>query len=377
MRTSLSWHNTFHNPKRCLTATAGIAFAVLLIFMEVGFLDAAKLNAALLYKGLEFDIAIVSRGYVSMQRTLPVNAFRILQARSVAGVESAVPLWIDGAHWLNPLNHRLRSCRVIGVRPADDPFLDTEISAGLPLIRSAGTMLVDRLSSRKYGPWEPGGTSYIDDVPLRVAGTFAMGTGLITDGGVVVSPETFERVSGRSPGAGFDLGLVRVQPGQDTEAVISRLEAALPGDILVLSKPAIIEREQYFWVYLKPVGIMFRVGAVVAFLIGAVVLYQVLALEISNRLHEFATMKALGYAPVSIYRVGAGQALILSVLGYVPAFLLALGLYWLVFDRSRLPLFMGTGRALLVFALTLAMCAIAAVLALQKLRRADPAELFR
>ena len=377
MQTLLAWHNTFHSPKRCGAAAAGIAFAVLLIFMEVGFLDAAKLNAALLYKGLDFDIAIVSRGYVSMQRTLPVNAFRILQARSTPGVASAVPLWIDGAHWLNPLNHRLRSCRVIGIRPDDAAFVDPEINAQLPLIKSAGTMLVDRLSSRRYGPWEYGGVAHVDNIPLRVAGTFAMGTGLIADGGVIVSPETFERVSGRSPRAGFDLGLVRVAPGHDPAEVAAALEAALPGDVLVLTKSAIIAREQFFWVNLKPVGIMFRVGAIVAFLIGAVVLYQVLALEISNRLHEFATMKALGYAPVSIYGVGAGQALILSLLGYVPACLLALGLYGLVFDHSRLPLFMEAGRALRVFAIMLAMCGIAAILAFQKLRRADPAELFR
>lgn len=376
MPASISWHNTFHNKRRCLAASAGIAFAILLIFMEVGFLDAAKLNAALLYQGLDFDLAIVSRGYVSAERTLPVNAFRILQAGNVPGIASAVPMWIDGAHWTNVADGSSRSCRVVGVRPGDSPFLDPGTATELPLVKRPDSVLVDRLSSRKYGPWTPGATVYINNDPLKVTGTFAMGTGLISDGGVIVSRETFGRVTGRGSVADFDVGLLRAEKGYDPEKLAAAVQSALPGDVLVLTKPELIRKEQFYWVNLKPVGIMFRVGALVAFLIGAVILYQVLSLEISNRMTEFATMKALGYPAQRIYRVGLEQALIFSMLGYIPAFFLAAILYRVVFDLSRLPLFMESARALLVLILTLLMCAIAAVLALRKLKHADPAALF-
>ncbi len=376
MGTWLSWHNTFQNRRRLLAAVAGISFAILLVFMEVGFLDAARLNAALLYKGLNFDLAIVSRGYVSAERTLPVNRFRILQARNVPGIASAVPLWIDGAHWMNRQDGSLRSCRVIGVGPGARIFRDPRIARELPLIKAPGTVLVDRLSSRKYGPWDTGGTVVIGDVSLRVAGTFAMGTGLISDGGVIVNRETFNRITGRNDDSGFDVGLLRAKKGYDPAALVSAVRSSLPDDVLVMTRNQLIRREQFYWVNLKPVGIMFRVGALVAFLIGAVILYQVLSLEISNRINEFATMKALGYPQQRIYRVGVEQALIFSILGYIPAFILASALYRLIFELSRLPLFMQPGRALLVLAMTLAMCAIAAFLALRKLRRADPAALF-
>ena len=375
-RTLLSWHNTFHNRKRALAATAGIAFAVLLIFMEVGFLDAARLNAALLYAGLDFQAVIVSRGYVSAQRTLPISAHRILQARHVPGVESTLPLLIETARWLNVAERRTRSCRVIGVDPALSPFLDPEINAQLDRIRSPNTLLMDRLSSRKYGAWQRDGKVYINDTPVTVIGDFAMGTGLISDGGVVVSRETFQGITGRGADQGYDVGLVRIAAAADIDRVIADLRAQLPGDAMVLSRQEIIAREQYYWVNLKPVGVMFRVGAMVAFIIGAVILYQVLALEIGNRLNEFATLKAMGYAPEYLYRVGAEQAVIFSLLGYLPAFVLALGLYQIVFSLSRLPLHMEPGRAGVVLVLTLAMAAVAAALALRKLNRADPAELF-
>ena len=376
MRTLLSWHNTFHNWKRALAATAGITFAVLLIFMEVGFLDAARINAAQLYESMEFDAIIVSQGYVSAQRTLPVSAYRLLQAGNVPGVDATVPVLIETARWMNVAERRSRSCRVLGVDPTQSPFRDPALSAQLDGIQRPNTVLVDRLSSRKYGAWEPGARVFINDAPLTVTGEFAMGTGLISDGGVIVSRETFAEIAGRGADQGYDAGLVRIAADADPGPVIEAVRAALPDDVLVLSRREIIEREQFFWVNLKPVGIMFRVGATVAFIIGAVILYQVLALEIGNRLNEFATLKAMGYAPEYLYRIGAEQALIYSLLGYLPAFVLALGLYALVFRLSRLPLFMDPGRAGMVLLLTLAMAAVAAALALRKLHQADPAELF-
>ncbi|MBI1731217.1 MAG: hypothetical protein HYR49_00415 [Gammaproteobacteria bacterium] len=376
MRTLLSLHNTFHNRRRAAAAGAGITFAILLIFMEVGFLDAARINAALLYRGLDFDAVVVSRGYVSAQRTLPVSGYRVLQARGAAGVESAIPILIETARWLNAAERRTRSCRVIGVDPAQSPFLDPAINAQIDAIRRPNTLLLDRLSSRRYGAWQAGGRVHINDTPLTVAGEFAMGTGLISDGGVVVSTGTFREIIGRGPEAGYDVGLLRFTSGADPERVIAGLSATLPGDVMVLSRAEIIAREQYFWVHLKPVGIMFRVGAVVAFIVGAVILYQVLALEIGSRLNEFATLKAMGYAPGYLVRIGAEQALLYALLGYAAAFALAYCLYELVFRLSRLPLHMEAGRAAVVLLLTLAMSAVAAVLALRVLRKADPAELF-
>jgi putative ABC transport system permease protein len=311
-----------------------------------------------------------------MQRTLPVDSFRLSQAGRVAGVAATAPLLVEGASWYNAADRRTRSCRVVGVDPRNAPFFDPEVRAHLQRIAAPDTVLMDRLSSRKYGRWEAGGEARINDASPLIAGTFALGTGLISDGGVIASQETFQHIIGRGMEQGFDVGLLRFVPDANPDRAIAAVRAALPEDVLVLSRADIIAREQYFWVSLKPVGIMFHVGSIVAFLIGSVVLYQVLSLEVSSRMSEFATMKAMGYPQHRIYQVGIEQGLIFGLLGYVPAFVLALVLYRVVFSLSRLPLFMEAGRAGLVLLLTLFMCAVGSVLALRKLRRADPAELF-
>jgi putative ABC transport system permease protein len=110
--------------------------------------------------------------------------------------------------------------------------------------------------------------------------------------------------------------------------------------------------------------------------IGAVILYQILSSEIANRLKEFATLKAMGYTERYIYGVGIRQGLIFSIMGYVPSLILSFGLYRLLRGLSSFPVYMDLTRALFVLGLTLGMCAIAAVFALGKIKRADPADLF-
>jgi putative ABC transport system permease protein len=114
----------------------------------------------------------------------------------------------------------------------------------------------------------------------------------------------------------------------------------------------------------------------VAFAAGAVILYQVLASEVQNRLREYATLKALGYDTGFVYGIVVRQALLFAGLGFIPAFFLALVLYSLMRTQAMVPVTMELTRVIGVFLLTSMMCLSATFLAIRKLRGADPAELF-
>ena len=150
----------------------------------------------------------------------------------------------------------------------------------------------------------------------------------------------------------------------------------MPPDVIVVTRESIINREQNYFINVKPVGILFKVGMIVAFAAGAAILYQILSSEMSNRIGEFATLKALGYPTSRIYSVGLQQGLIYALLAYAPAFFLSTLLYRVARKLSGFPVYMDAGRAGLVLVLALAMCAFAAVLSLWKIRKADPASLF-
>jgi len=143
-----------------------------------------------------------------------------------------------------------------------------------------------------------------------------------------------------------------------------------------LTRAEISSIDQRFWVKVKPIGIMFTSGVLVAVVAGAVILYQVLASEVQNRMREYATLKALGYGNRYTYGVVLRQALIFSGLGFVPAFFFALLLFFLLRTQALIPVTMEFTRAAGVFLLTALMCLSATFLAVRKLREADPADLF-
>lgn len=376
MRTPLAWLNTIQNRKRSATAVGGICFAVLLIFMQAGFLGAAKLNASLPYREMNFDLMIISRGYLMLTRSESIDIYRILQARNVPGVAGVHGLLLEGGRWSTPGRGGSTSAFVFGLVPGEPYFLDEGLNTTAAQLQTRQTMLVDRLSRSSYGPWEMGGTALVNGQELTIAGDYALGMGLLADGSVIVSQDTFLRLYRIPRLERVQFGLVQLQAGADAEAVASALREALPDDVMVLTKQVLIDREENYFVNVKPVGIMFQVGMLVAFVVGAVILYQILASEITNRLKEFATLKAMGYTERFIYAVGIKQGLIFSLLGYFPSLLLSIGLYRLLRGLSSFPVYMDWPRAVFVFGLSLGMCAIAAVFALGKVKRADPADLF-
>ena len=87
-------------------------------------------------------------------------------------------------------------------------------------------------------------------------------------------------------------------------------------------------------------------------------------------------LHAPGYSQGYLRQVVLGAALILALLGFVPGTLLSAALYHLIARATFLSLQMETPRAAMVFALIFGMCIAAGLLAMRKLREADPADMF-
>lgn len=376
MRTPLAWLNSIDQPRRTAAAVGGVCFALLLIFMQAGFLGAARTNVAVVYLALDFDLVIHSRAYLTLPRSDPFDRIRLKQAASVPGIERVSRFLVDSGRWRNPRTGATGSAYYLGVNPDEPVFLDPRINAQLATLRPTLTALVDRKSRASYGPWAVGEGTQLNGQNVAITGAYDLGMGLLADGSVIVSENNYERLQGPWNARYASLGLVKLAPGADRAAVLAALRERLPRDVTVVTRDEIISREQNYFVNVKPVGILFKVGMVVAFAAGAAILYQILSSEMNNRLGEFATLKALGYPPGQIYGAGLQQGLIYAMLAYGPAFLLALLLYRVARALSGFPVQMTAGLAGLVLALALTMCAIAAVLSLLKIRNADPASLF-
>ncbi len=143
-----------------------------------------------------------------------------------------------------------------------------------------------------------------------------------------------------------------------------------------MTRTEFIAREKTYWSSNSPIGFIFNLGTLMGLIVGAVIVYQILYSDVTDHLAEYATLKAMGYTDLSLFSIVAQEAIALSMMGYVPGFLIGIVIYKLVNSNTGLPVAMTAERAAIVFAMTVAMCCGAGALAMRKLRTADPAEVF-
>ncbi len=381
-RTPLGWLQLKKGKSRLLVAVAGIGFADLLMFAQLGIQAALFDSNTMLNRGMDADIIIRSAQYrdLNLADTLPRR--RLYQIKDVPGVQSAEPLYVSTIVWKNPQTRRRTQLTLVGQSLDRPAFTFDELNQNLDQLKSADTFLFDRLSRGEYanvvaqvGAGQPTKTE-IDRRTITVTGLFSLGASFATDGTLVTSPENFLRFfPERSPGQ-ITLGLIKLDPGVDPEAVLAEIKAILPPDTIASTKQQYVDYEQAYWQQTTPIGIVFTFGTVMAFVVGTVIVFQILSTDVNEHMSEYATFKAMGYRDRYLLIIVLEQSLILASLGFIPGLALALGQYTLIRNAAALPISMTAGRLVLVFLLTVAMCVISGVIATRRLQAADPADNF-
>jgi putative ABC transport system permease protein len=382
MRTPLGWLQLKHKPLRLAVALAGIAFAVLLIMMQLGFRSALFESAVRFHERFDYDIALFSPDSVFIVRPQPFSIRRLYQATGFEAVESATPVYIFPSVWKNPWNNQRRSINTIGFHP-DDRLLALEgFDEARERLRSQDVVLFDSGSRPEFGPvaealeaGEPVVTE-INDREIEVTGTFKMGTSFGIDGTVITSDDNWLRLFPDRPRNEIQLGLIRLQEGSDANAVRDAMAEYLPDDVLVLTQQQFVQREKDYWNAATPIGYIFAFGAIMGFVVGGIIVYQILFADVSEHLNEYATLRAIGYGNNFVSGIVLQEAVILAVLGYLPGLAIVYWLYGKAAAATNLPLYITQERALTVFLMTLAMCAFSGLMAVRKVRRLDPAEVF-
>lgn len=382
MRTPLGWLQLKHKPLRLVVALSGIAFAVLLIMMQLGFRSALFESAVRFHERFDYDIALFSPDSVFIVRPQTFSIRRLYQAMGYDAVESATPVYIFPSVWKNPWNNQRRSINTVGFHP-DDSLLALEgFDAARQLLRGQDVVLFDSGSRPEFGPvaeaLESGETvrTEINDRDIEVVGTFRMGTSFGIDGTVITSDDNWLRLFPDKPRSEIQLGLIRLREGSDADAVRDAMADFLPDDVLVMTRQQFVQREKDYWNAATPIGYIFAFGAIMGFVVGAIIVYQILFADVSEHLNEYATLRAIGYGNNFVSGIVLQEAVILAVLGYLPGLAIVWWLYGKAAAATNLPLYITQERAITVFLMTLAMCAFSGLMAVRKVRRLDPADVF-
>jgi len=144
----------------------------------------------------------------------------------------------------------------------------------------------------------------------------------------------------------------------------------------VLTKQELADKEVNYWKLNSSVGFIFSIGVLVGFVVGSIIVYQILYGDVMDSLPQYATLKAMGYRDPFVIAIVIQQSAILAVVGFIPGVLLSCGLYALLASVTKLTVLMTLNRALLVLILTFVMCVGSGTLATRKLVQLDPADVF-
>lgn len=381
-RIPLAWLLLTRQPVRLAVALAGIAFAGILMFMQLGFRDGLFDASVTIHRLFDTDLVLISPRSSSSVSMAGFPRRRLVQAMADPDVEGITPVHWNLLLWRNPYTKATRSILTLGFEPADPLFTDPSLAPKAKLLQDRGRVLFDELSRPEFGPvaeWFRSGRtveSEINGKKVRVAGLVGLGTSFGADGNLLTSQETYLQLLPNTPPGSIEVGLIRLRPGADADEVVERLKRDLPDDVSVLTKTGFIAFEQNYWRSSTSIGFIFTLGAAMGFVVGCVIVYQILYSDVSDHLPEYATLMAMGYRLPTLLGVVAREGILLAVFGYLPAYAAGQGLYLLVRNATQLPVSMNLTRALTVFIMILVMCMGSATLAMRRLGDADPAEIF-
>ena len=378
----LAWLQIKREKTRLLVALAGIAFADILMFMQLGFRDSLYYSNVRFHSSLNGDIVLInskSSALLSMKR---FSQRRLYKARDLKSVESVYPIYLDYTSWKNPINGIPRNLLVIGINPKNKILNLPGIAENLNKTQLPNVVLYDRSSRQEYGPiaakFEQGNlvTAEVRRRLIKVGGLFTLGASFGADGNLITSDVNFLRIFNNRQRGLIDIGLIKLKPGENSQLVAQQLKKYLSKDVRVLTKQEYIDFERNFWASSTAIGFIFTLGTIMGFIVGTVIVYQILYTEVADHLTEYATLKAIGYTQKYLLTVILQEALILALLGYIPGVIFSLFLYESAKTATLLPVFMSLSRALMVLILTIMMCFISGSIAVRRLRYADPADIF-
>ena len=378
----LAWRQLVRAKGRFFVALSGIAFADILMLMQIGFQTALFDSTTRLQSFLDADIILISP---RAQNLGNVNSFprrRLFQATNLSQIESASPLYVRLGVWKNNQTQLNSNILVLGFNPNSSPFQLPGVNQNLNTIKYPNTLIFDQNSGGEYqniiseiSQGQPI-TTELQGRKVTVAGLYSVGFSFVAEGSVMTSDQNFLRIFPEQQASQVNIGLIKLKPGSDPQTVAAKLRSYLQDDVRVLTLEEFINFEKKYWQENTTIGFIFSFGVVMGFVVGVIIVYQILYSDVIDHLPEYATLKAMGYSNLYLLGIVFQEAIILAMLGYLPGFFASTMFYGFIRSGTKLPLFMTFGKGVMVLTLTIIMCLVSGAIATKKLRSADPADIF-
>lgn len=378
----LAWYQLSHNKVKLAVAAAGVVVAVMLMLVQLGIRQGAMDNSVAVARRVTADLVVVSPRTKTIFASAQFPRRLLYRLGSSEDVVEVGEMYMGQGRFRNPWDKLEFPVSIYGINPHSPMMNLPGIERFADQLEQTDRVLFDGLSRKSYGPvgkhLKEHGTLSVE-VNLRriqLIDSIEVGISINSDGNLFMSPANFQRMFPDRQSGSVDLGLIRLREGVNPEKVRDQLSHYVGQEAKVMTRDQLIDAEIVFIRENAPIDFIFGMGAAIGFFIGFVVVYQILYTEVTNHMPQYATLKAMGFSDQYLLRMVVSQALILSLLGYFPGFVLALGLYRVATNAIQMQFSMTVGRAVGVFALTMVMCGLSAMVAIRKVKTADPADVF-
>ena len=381
-RTPIAWLQLSHRPLRLAAALAGVGFANVLVFFQLGLSGGLYDSQKRPIQQFNGSLAVIPRRYTNFGEPAGFSRSRLLQVLGFQGVRGVSPLRLGKLQWLNPETQESTQALVMGVDPGLPALMLPELSAQRSSLQLQGGVLFDKASKTSAGPvtarLEQGQSfnTELNGQRTNVNGLFQLGLTFAADINLITSTSNFQTLFPDRDPDEIQIGVVQLQSGADANDVQNRLNEVLGPSLQVLTVEELQQREVEHWKRNTSFGLIFGLGVLVGFSVGGIVVYQILYSEVGEHISEYATMKAMGYDDRFVVAIIIQESVILASLAFLPSLIVSALLYRVLMQATGLLVVMSFSRAALVFTMTLLLCSGSGWLATAKLRRLDPADVF-
>ena len=374
MVTKLAYRNLFHDRMSLIVTLVGIVFSVVLIAVQFGLYIGSEVRIVQMIDQSKGDLWVVPYATKSFDDPNYLEGREKYGILSTPGIASVEELVVSFVYWRRPTGG-ITAGLLIGSDTRTNKALPWDLVEGsIESLNAPDAIAVDRTYFEVLGVGKLGDRAEINGNSVTIAAVTDNIRSFTTLPYIFVDFTLGRQLLGIAPDQSSYL-VVNVASGVNVEDARKALLQRLP-DVEVLSLQEFRKRSIDRWLFETGAGAALLTGAALGLIVGVVIVAQTLYSSTKDHLNEFATLRALGAPASYIIKVILMQATLSALIGYALGITLSLVVIWVSRGEPSLLIVMTPNLALLLFVLTVGMCVFAAVCAIFKVIRIDPAVVF-
>ncbi len=360
---------------RSFIALLGIVFAVSLIFAQMGIYLGLMETSSVVIDHTPGDIWVTSKNCKNFDFSQPIPEYLHYQVLSTEGIQWAENLIIT---WgvIKQAEGGSEQVEIVGFNPDTGIGGPWKMKVGdIRALKNGNFAIVDESAMKRLGRISVGDYRDILWRRVKVVG-ISKGVKSFTTAPLIFTSYHFAQrlVSWIGPDNTVFV-IAKVSPGFSVNEVIQDLKKRLKG-VDIYSKKAFSRKTRFYWTMETGVGFSFLLTILISFLIGALIVGQTIYNSTLEHIKEFGTLKALGASNFDIYQIIFSQAIINALLGYLISLVFTM-LSVQFYEMLGMVMVMRNWVNILVLLLTLTMCLSSAFVSVRRVRKIDPAILFK